>query len=288
MSDYGALADMLKGSGQASVPSAIGGAIHATNLAAFYERVKVEILEEAKRANVELHKRGLATIDQVFMPCYRGKLCVTFGTALLCTVELNEAKKQIASAILGPPNREEISRREYLLGGGIAQPNNDSSDTLEKHPVEQSPGRIASQIVSELLETGIGLSQKRPPVIEPPTEKTETAWTTSNEPAALAEFWVSLGSLLRSYTAVHGLNDKSLAAIESDGKTISVRHGEKWLRLERNNALVTWTRENGSGGLLEFTGHGQLRGPDGEEAMDLAAEAWARGLMHDRTMESAQ
>jgi len=283
MKNYGTLADWLKAPRRAAGPSAGSDARYETNLNAFFDQVKAEIIEEAKQANVELKKRGLAPIEQVFMPAYRGKLCLTFGMALLCMVELNEAKRRIISVILGPPNRVEIMRREYLLTGSIAKPDGASGRTPEKHAVEQGAGRIASAIVSELLETGVGLMQNRLQSIE----NTQKAWTTINDPAALAEFWTSLGSLLRSYTAVHGMSDNRKATIDLNGETISVRHGAKWLRLARDNAAVTWTRENGSGGVLEFTDHGQLRGPDGEEAMDLVAETWARELMYDRPMEPA-
>jgi hypothetical protein len=106
--------------------------------------------------------------------------------------------------------------------------------------------------------------------------------------ALWAELWTSLASLLRSYTAVHGLHMKREAAVELTEEKITVRHGEKWLRLERVHASITWTRDNGESGSLEMTDHGCLRGPDGEEAMDLAAEAWARELMRDHATESTE
>jgi hypothetical protein len=94
-----------------------------------------------------------------------------------------------------------------------------------------------------------------------------------------AELWTSLASLLRSYTAAHGLHLKREAAVELTEKTITVRHGEKWLRLIRNHAILTWKRENGSMGTLELTESGTLRSSTHEEAMDLAAEQWAREIM---------
>ena len=94
-----------------------------------------------------------------------------------------------------------------------------------------------------------------------------------------AELWISLASLLRSYTAAHGLHDNRHATIAADEEEISVRHGEKWLRLERDLAIVTWTRENGSSGRMEISDSGRLRSGASEEEMDLAAEAWARELM---------
>ncbi len=95
------------------------------------------------------------------------------------------------------------------------------------------------------------------------------------------ELWVSLASLLRSYTAAHGLNKDKQATVELGEDQITVRHGDEWLHLERNGALVRWNRENGSAGVLEFTETGRLKMSEGdyEEEMDMVAEAWARELM---------
>ncbi len=100
-----------------------------------------------------------------------------------------------------------------------------------------------------------------------------------------SELWSSLASLLRSYTAAHGLHGNREAKIELSELKITARHGKKWLAIERSHAIVTWTRENGTSGTLELTDHGRLRGPKGEEEMDLAAEAWARELMQDHRTE---
>ena len=93
------------------------------------------------------------------------------------------------------------------------------------------------------------------------------------------ELWVSLASLLRSYTAVHGLNGDRQATVELGEEQITVRHGNAWLDLKRTGAHVSWSREDGRGGMLEITEAGQLRGTAGEEEMDIAAESWAREIM---------
>jgi hypothetical protein len=97
------------------------------------------------------------------------------------------------------------------------------------------------------------------------------------------ELWVSLASMLRSYSSAHGLNGNRQATVELGEHRILARHGENWLDLTRNGACVTWKRENGDGGTLELTEAGQLRGagtsPAGEQELDMAAEAWARELM---------
>ena len=99
------------------------------------------------------------------------------------------------------------------------------------------------------------------------------------DPRLVAEFWISLASLLRSYTAVHGLHGNRLATIEASENRITVRHEEKWLLLKRDAAIVTWTRENGSCGRMEISDSGRLRSGASEDEMDLAAEAWTRELM---------
>ncbi len=104
-----------------------------------------------------------------------------------------------------------------------------------------------------------------------------------------AELWTSLASLLRSYTAAHGLHRHRLAVIESDDSLIVAQHGAKRLELRRSGMAVAWMRENGSSGRLEITAAGHLRSttPNGlsngvnEEEMDMAAEAFARDLMRE-------
>jgi hypothetical protein len=98
--------------------------------------------------------------------------------------------------------------------------------------------------------------------------------------ALYRELWVSLASLLRSYTAAHGLNGNRQATVELGEERILVRHGDDWLDLKRTGAEVSWQREDGRTGVLELTEHGRLsEARAGEEEMDMAAERWARELM---------
>ena len=96
------------------------------------------------------------------------------------------------------------------------------------------------------------------------------------------ELWVSLASLLRSYTAAHGLNGNRQATVELGEERITVRHGDAWLELNRRGPEITWHRDDGQTGALEFTEAGRLRTGEHEEEMDMAAEAWARELMHEQ------
>jgi hypothetical protein len=97
--------------------------------------------------------------------------------------------------------------------------------------------------------------------------------------AVYVELWVSLASLLRSYTAVHGLNGDRQATVELGEERITVRYGDRWLDLKRNGASVMWRRENENSGMLELTEAGRLQSSERDEEMDLVAEAWARELM---------
>jgi len=96
------------------------------------------------------------------------------------------------------------------------------------------------------------------------------------------ELWVSLASLLRSYTAAYGLNGNRQATVELGEERITVRHGDAWLELNRVGPAITWQREDGRSGMLELTEAGRLRTGEVEEEMDMAAEAWARELMHEQ------
>lgn len=131
--DYGKLAQKLSNQRLHAQSVQDAGAQRGTGLADVYEHVKVHVISEIEKANVEMRKRKLNTIERVFLPSYHGKLCLTVGSVLLCTVELQEAKELIAAVLSGPPNAMEISRKEFLLYEGC------------------DPEQIAVEIVSGLL-----------------------------------------------------------------------------------------------------------------------------------------
>ena len=124
---------------------------HGFDPVTFYQYVKAQIEEEVDKANVELRKRKLPLVERVFIPGFLGKLSLTFGTEFLCTVELHESKGRIRAVILGPPNRDEIARKDFFLNPAarICEAPRLSKD--EKVAVGYSPQKIAAEIVSGLL-----------------------------------------------------------------------------------------------------------------------------------------
>jgi hypothetical protein len=91
---------------------------------AFFDRVKSHLISEMQKANLELAKRGVATLDRSFSPSFSGRFCFTFGTSLFCSVELDPKPGQprIRAVMSGPPNGGEIGRREYLFNHDSAAP----------------------------------------------------------------------------------------------------------------------------------------------------------------------
>lgn len=80
-----------------------------------FERVRVRVVEEMHKANVELRKRGVATIDRCHLPGFEDEIFLTYGTDTLCRVGVGvcEGKCRITAVISGPPNGYEIARKEY-------------------------------------------------------------------------------------------------------------------------------------------------------------------------------
>jgi len=136
VTDYGKLADKLKGVGPSN------GTGQKTDLVAIYECVKLHVESEIEKANEELIKRRLPTIERLLVPSFHGRLCLTIGSELLCTVDLHEPKAQITAVISGPPNRCEISRKEFPLTQAPAS---------ARSAARYGPRQIAVEIVSGLL-----------------------------------------------------------------------------------------------------------------------------------------
>lgn len=150
MTDYDKLAERLKGMASTNGRATDSSNGPGINLSAIYEIVKLHVDSEIEKANEELCKRRLPTLQRVFLPSYHGRLCLTIGSDLLCTVDLHEAKGRIIAIISGPPNGYEISRKEFPLTSprpvrAISGENGVNSTS------QYGPRQIAVEIVSGLL-----------------------------------------------------------------------------------------------------------------------------------------
>ncbi|MGA2889913.1 MAG: hypothetical protein ABSE51_17845 [Terracidiphilus sp.] len=121
---------------------------------AFFDKIRAHLIEEMKKANAELRKRGAAAlIDQNHLPTYSEELFLTYGTDSLCRVGLGVRGGgcQITAVISGPPNGYEISKKEYtcsqdkLCGVILSEANG------RKPAAPSLPDEIAIDIVSAIL-----------------------------------------------------------------------------------------------------------------------------------------
>jgi hypothetical protein len=151
VTDYDALAKRLKGKQKAVEPRIENQASYGFAPAIFYKYVRQQIEEEVDKANVELRKRNLPVIERVFMPSFEGKISLTFATGFLCNVELHETKGRIRAVIFGPPNRDEIARKDYFLSPEAVDLEGSPIEEVRNAAVGFSPNRIAAEIVSGLL-----------------------------------------------------------------------------------------------------------------------------------------
>ncbi len=94
------------------------------------------------------------------------------------------------------------------------------------------------------------------------------------------ELWISLASLLRSYTAAYGLNRQQQATVELSDTRILVRCGERWLYLERNAGEIAGMTQTGQRFRWWWSDAGELMTETGGSTpMDLQAEEWSRELV---------
>ena len=91
--------------------------------------------------------------------------------------------------------------------------------------------------------------------------------------------WSSFVSLIRSYTAAHGLNGPRQAVLEVSNDILLVRAGERLLTVRFDGEQGTFARE--SGATTEFTldEQGRLVMAGEAEEMDMVAERLAREIM---------
>jgi hypothetical protein len=150
MVDYAKLADAAKVKQDAGRWAADRHKQLIADPSVFFGRVKAHLLEEMRKANVELRKRKGGILDQNHLPGFPNEMFLTYGTDSLCRVGLGtvEGGCRVTAIISGPPNGYEISRREYLCDQPAA-----CQEVLPDggRAVPCRPDEIAVDIISGIL-----------------------------------------------------------------------------------------------------------------------------------------
>ena len=154
MVDYAKLADKARAMQDAAKGSGGRSDRMEYDPATFYQTVKAHLVAEINKANPELTKRGVPTLDRSFLPSFSGKFCFTFGMSVFCTVELDAQPERcrIKAVITGPPNGNEVGRREYMFNrGGSEPPSYRAEEGVGTIVTGLNPDQIAVDIISSIL-----------------------------------------------------------------------------------------------------------------------------------------
>ena len=96
-----------------------------------------------------------------------------------------------------------------------------------------------------------------------------------DEAAVLRELWTSWASMLRVYSAAHGMTSKHHAVVEVGAGEILLRVDNRWARFTRDEM----TTSDGVSAGFAMEEDGRVRIGDAMEEMDMAAEGVARAMM---------
>lgn len=154
MVDYAKLADIAKANQDLARGVAERPVTRQYDPSVFYQNVKSHLIAEISKANPELKKRGVPTLDRSFLPSFSGRFCFTFGFSLLCSVELDAHPHlcRIKAIISGPPNGYEIGRREYHFNRDSEEPQSfRTEEGVGVIVTGLKPDEIAVDIVSSIL-----------------------------------------------------------------------------------------------------------------------------------------
>jgi hypothetical protein len=99
------------------------------------------------------------------------------------------------------------------------------------------------------------------------------------DPRVAREMWNSFVSLIRSYTAAHGLNGSRQAVLEVSEDHLLVRAGERLLTVRFDGDRGNFARESGQTTEFTLDEHGRLVIAGEAEEMDMVAERLAREIM---------
>jgi hypothetical protein len=97
--------------------------------------------------------------------------------------------------------------------------------------------------------------------------------------ATARELWSSFVSLLRSYTAAHGLNGTRQAVLEVSEDSLLVRAGDRLLTMRFHGHQGSYARESGPATAFTLDEQGCVVIAGHAEEMDMVAERLAREIM---------
>jgi hypothetical protein len=119
----------------------------------FFQRVTTNLNEEMNKANVELEKRGIEPISRNHLPNFDGIIFLVFGLGFMCRVELDPQPRtaRIRAIICGPPNGQELSRREFSIGQGAPSAGPLSAERGGSRVVGPTPQEIAQEIIAGIV-----------------------------------------------------------------------------------------------------------------------------------------
>ena len=153
MTDYSKLADIAKLKEIADSSAIAEHKKLRAEHCSFFESVILNLKEEMKKANVELHKRGATIFEQIHLPSFDEEFILTYGTNALCRVGRGIIKGEcrITATISGPPNGYEISRREYLCKQEETCQEVITVDASQSKTISFVPQEVAVNIISGIL-----------------------------------------------------------------------------------------------------------------------------------------
>ncbi len=153
MIDYAKLADLAKLKEMADESTVEKHKQLRASPCTFFETVEAHLVEEMKKANVELSKRSASTFDRISLPSFDEEFILTYGTNALCRVGrgIMRGGCRITAVISGPPNGYEISRREYLCKKEEACKEVITIDQAQSPPLSFGPQEVAADIIAGVL-----------------------------------------------------------------------------------------------------------------------------------------
>ena len=153
MVDYEKLAIQAKAAQDAANFASRKAKESAVDPKVFFQQVTTHLNEEMNKANVELLKRGIVPISRNHLPNFDGIIFLVFGIGFMCRVELEAQPRvsRIKAIICGPPNGQELSRREFLFGQETPPSSSPIAETRASRIVGPTPQEIAQEIIAGIV-----------------------------------------------------------------------------------------------------------------------------------------